>query len=623
MSRIFPKCGLLATLAVATLFAGVIADGVATLPEVSYEALLPGCPRAAAAANAALRTVGGLTLTGVPEIATTEETLHSWAACLEPTSPIRERALQRALGDLHRVSVTSKMKLSQRPAPWPQCPGAEMGSVQMRLGVHRAIEALTGALKEAGDSRQATVLQELVQNATHLEHLHRYEERPPVRTDSFSDLPTAMVFGGSNGATEKTSLKALDMHTDAGLLLAFVPPTAAAGRTEESLVTVEMPGDSRPRRLSMPEKDSVVIFAGAASTLLGDVLQWRPMPHALSLKSGFDWRAWYGVMLLLPETASVQSQQQQQQQTTFGEYWSAAREYVIENPMPNSSRSPSLSCGDGRLLSDAPDACGKGEMECWMTCMSVAGLDSCAGGEWERSSIAKIATYSSLSVQCLDATSGKAWPSETGNMCPKCKPVCGYGDSAPSPSPSPSPLPTPPPTTSTDFCVPMSGDQGTTMYMDGFQWTAASPDATCLTFLFKSWILDTKWKFILACVGAVLLGLSIEVINAVRRRFAKKKNSAPARWMTYLLQAVTLLLAYIIMLLIMTYSLELFLASILGLALGPVLGACTSRGSGNCGVQDPTLRENLAPGGEPGAAASSHQGGAPCCRAAQGLDPQV
>mmetsp|Transcript_49160 Transcript_49160/g.104621 ORF Transcript_49160/g.104621 Transcript_49160/m.104621 type:complete len:615 (+) Transcript_49160:146-1990(+) len=585
-------------------------EPVAWLPEVPYEALSAGCPRAASEADAALRSFGGLVITGVPKITGTQETLQGWAECLQPASSIREKALKRPLGDLHRVSVTTKMKLGEFLYPWPQCPGVELASAEMRVGVQGAIKALTSSLKMTGSRSQAEALDAVVSEATHLEHLHRYEELADLQEQSYES---------SHGAEHEQQrvLKALDMHTDAGLLLAFVPPTSAEGRTEETLVKVELPGKSAPIRLALPDEDSVVIFAGAASGLLGEALSWRPMPHALSLKSGFNWRAWYGVMLLLPEHAQVQTPESK---TTFGQYWTSARDHVLDKSIPHDhgySHAPPVSCGDGRKLQDSADACGEGEIECWMQCMSTAGLESCSGGRWEMSGIGNIATYTqTLSIQCLEPSTGQSWPEDISPHCMTCEPTCafisGSGNSSSTSSSS-----------SNDFCILMSGDMGATMYMDGFHWTAAESDISCLTFLFTSWVLDTRGKFAGACIGAVLLGVFIEFLNAIRRQFAKKKKTPFALAVTYSMGACTLLLAYIIMLLVMTYSLELFLCSIAGLALGPVILHLVG-GKGpfrfiEARNDDTDTQETRTVGKAKEVEEAHTGGGAPCCRAAQGM----
>lgn len=56
---------------------------------------------------------------------------------------------------------------------------------------------------------------------------------------------------------------------------------------------------------------------------------------------------------------------------------------------------------------------------------------------------------------------------------------------------------------------------GTTMYMQGFVSYASGEYRTyggsktpeCLSLFFIDWLLDTPWKFALACIGSFFLGL--------------------------------------------------------------------------------------------------------------------
>ena len=56
---------------------------------------------------------------------------------------------------------------------------------------------------------------------------------------------------------------------------------------------------------------------------------------------------------------------------------------------------------------------------------------------------------------------------------------------------------------------------GTTMYMQGFVSYASGEYRTyggsktpeCLSLFFIDWVLDTPWKFALACIGSFFLGL--------------------------------------------------------------------------------------------------------------------
>ena len=46
--------------------------------------------------------------------------------------------------------------------------------------------------------------------------------------------------------------------------------------------------------------------------------------------------------------------------------------------------------------------------------------------------------------------------------------------------------------------------------------TSGNAKDVCVILLFSSWVLDTRAKFVLACVGVVLLGIGIEAMLCFR-----------------------------------------------------------------------------------------------------------
>lgn len=45
----------------------------------------------------------------------------------------------------------------------------------------------------------------------------------------------------------------------------------------------------------------------------------------------------------------------------------------------------------------------------------------------------------------------------------------------------------------------------------------------CVILLFPSWILDTRTKFVIACIGVIILGLVIEALLCFRRKLQKRR----------------------------------------------------------------------------------------------------
>ncbi|KAL3939012.1 MAG: hypothetical protein SGARI_001525 [Bacillariaceae sp.] len=125
-------------------------------------------------------------------------------------------------------------------------------------------------------------------------------------------------------------------------------------------------------------------------------------------------------------------------------------------------------------------------------------------------------------------------------------------------------------------------------YMDGFQWTLKEK-SSCLNFYFPSWTLDTKQKFLGAMLCVVIMGILTEGLGRLRHDTNKKARklglhaqtapSSSARrqqrrrlsrlwYLQTLLQGANALMAYILMLATMTFSLEILGCVILGLMIG-------------------------------------------------------
>jgi len=242
-------------------------------------------------------------------------------------------------------------------------------------------------VRKSAGSVLASSLVDALGNATHLDHLHLYEENKSKGAST------------DRRGQPNESVEALNVHTDAGFMLAFVPPASAGNELDPLLVDVET---IRGRQsLARPTEDSVLFFVGEASRFLSQgvpgPMKLKPLPHALSLPTGFGWRMWHGTMFLFPNDARISTGSAS---TTFGEVWHNARAAVMANPSSVSE----MACPFGIAVADQGISCPAGQMECWMTCMSTAGL-TCS------------------SPVCEDPD-GKLWPKDTGNMCPTCKPTC-------------------------------------------------------------------------------------------------------------------------------------------------------------------------------------------------------
>ena len=110
---------------------------------------------------------------------------------------------------------------------------------------------------------------------------------------------------------------------------------------------------------------------------------------------------------------------------------------------------------------------------------------------------------------------------------------------------------------------------GTSMYMNGFNWVGT----TCAIYLFPGWVLSSVGKLVAACLGSIVFGALMEYVIRLRR--VAMSNSSGPRYKRLALSAVfygvQLTMGYSLMLVIMIYSVPLFISVILGLAGGHVL----------------------------------------------------
>ena len=214
--------------------------------------------------------------------------------------------------------------------------------------------------------------------------------------------------------------------------------------------------------------------------------------------------------------------------------------------------------------------------------------------EWERLNNERCANGGVFCWhQCMERDCGKSavcWDKSKKELCkldihnPACSAIC------------------PPVTTegtNDRFCL-----DGSTMLMEGFEWSGRYENTkTCIILFFNNWVLNTQIKFWFACLGVFLLGAMVEGVVVLRKRVLIGNKpvietkpilpstccsdstgaSTPAEIeqpirhqylsniAAALLFGLNLALAYLIMLVAMTYSGELFIAVVLGLVCGHVI----------------------------------------------------
>ena len=129
------------------------------------------------------------------------------------------------------------------------------------------------------------------------------------------------------------------------------------------------------------------------------------------------------------------------------------------------------------------------------------------------------------------------------------------------------------------------------MHMSGFVW---GPHTECLAFLVQGWRLDSPLKFYGAVVGSTMFGVFYEATSYIRYhglRPAALRYTHPRLWRVAMASLFVLQLCcgYLLMLIVMAYQLELFLASVAGVGVGHY---CFNVDSPSAASVDPCCPDN-------------------------------
>jgi hypothetical protein len=109
------------------------------------------------------------------------------------------------------------------------------------------------------------------------------------------------------------------------------------------------------------------------------------------------------------------------------------------------------------------------------------------------------------------------------------------------------------------------------MYMRGFHMStrSASTSLPCLSYYFRSWVLDDRGHFNGAMVYSFLLALLTQCLSAVRAVVVRHVTTKGTRKILLItIYTVQQFMGYLIMLIAMMYSVELLFAVVVGVALG-------------------------------------------------------
>jgi copper chaperone CopZ len=576
----------------------------------------------------ALHIDGAVAVTGVPGLARARtEAFLALARCLEARPA---DALSHTLSDGTVRRTLGARTLRGAPEPLVSaCDGADSTQVHeatdalralVDQGTRRFVRALEPLVRPGvALPGGAASLTELVLGVEHLEHFHAYSPRAPPTP------PT--LFNGSAAAAAEALPPTLPMHVDAGLFISIVPalylpvPAAAASAaaasgdtgvsaasSSDASASASAPSSSSsssppPPDFFVERSDGAYAYLPAhAATdsllfVLGDgwshwinpvlKLSLRAAPHTIIVppRAAADGvgkavggageltklemtklRLWHGRMVLPPATAPMPSGGDFESWRRGRVAWAlevaaGARDAAtagrnLERELDSSASAaqaealPAGCAGGGTLLLEdsgcvvppsppgtPPDPhAGEPGIRCWMRCQSVKELP--CGDK----------------AACVDTSTPAYTPVDPEKMCgPACKPQCLAGP------------PPPPP----GFCDGPPVD----MSMRGFIW--AGQGADCLMLLHSDFPLDSPVRMSAGVVITLLLGFVVEALACFRRRLVGKFGirrgpSLPRTWaaISIGMYALQTALAYVLMLIAMTYQSELFIAVIAGLALG-------------------------------------------------------
>mmetsp|Transcript_27532 Transcript_27532/g.64596 ORF Transcript_27532/g.64596 Transcript_27532/m.64596 type:complete len:772 (-) Transcript_27532:186-2501(-) len=446
-------------------------------------------------------------------------------------------------------------------------------------GSHRAATDTPKLLRdEFGKSYDS--ITGIVRAANHLEHFHVYT-RNPSGEDSGNDV-------------------AWDWHTDAGLFLVFVPAWNCNGGGDEDDDNVDnsfyyRDTDGSSVRAKFESDRTAIVMLGQGAQDWLDLPKPSPKQPKSLLKAtthSVRWseplfqgppnqrRSWYGMMNLVPETAIIYGGKTLRD---VKKSLSLSRQHKNHHDLRSSGDATSLGCGSVPVAQDDEDASVEIEeiattsrrrrhlqmqdavmcnnvtnFYCWMTCVDIPKVDQ-----------AELYLEAGYSLYCMDdsvlRSSGSLATAQEACVDVHNMGCTGQWEKTDNSVPNAIIDIT---TTSDEIEAPFCYS-GTTMYMEGFQWTQSS---TCVIMLFPSWVLNSATKYVFAIIGTILASIGLEKFIQMRRKAMANMEAGSARLVaSAVFYGIQLSIGYMLMLVIMIYSGALFLSVILGLVIGHIL----------------------------------------------------
>jgi len=427
---------------------------------------------------------------------------------------------------------------------------------------------LPDCLSEAGTSIRSAFDQvyssvsELVHAVAGPESL-RWRNKSGSEPKQFSELPRKEHIHVYHSSKEEPTHKghfATPFHVDNGVLLLITP-------VQEHPLQIKSAGGQILDSSEVGDDAVLVLIArGLPDWLLRgtrEAGEFRPAPHGVpSLIEGLDTRTVFARMTVAPLSAVPASSDVKK--TTFRQVFYGEQEEEDSNPGALCPLDPSLETIDRVPRShgshDGHDGhpgvhtehksfedlqmeeCLGNTAYCWMRCLEIT--KTCGAQDHY------MCTNSANQTCCTDPEQ-----EGTGN-CVDMDDTCAWKCKDDPPPPA------------DRFCQ----GSGTDMFMQGFQ-VSGNANKNCVILFFKAWLLDTRFKFAVACIGVIFLGIAVEGLLCLRRLLQSRKIlrfiSSPIRRASIIsLFGLNIASGYLAMLVAMTYSVELFICMVVGLVIG-------------------------------------------------------
>jgi hypothetical protein len=447
---------------------------------------------------------------------------------------------------------------SEASEPFKQC------STETRLLAHdyklitREIGLRVARFLDSLQSGTAPKIEALIRQpeASSLDHFHVY--RP-------SDIEETST------NTQKSSLLSVPFHVDMGLFLLLTPATwmntTPISLLDSDLIVKKKDGsifEVRPRN-----PGSVILLSGAglSNWLNRGTSTIRAAVHAVNPLENIQGgsRVVLGRMFLPPMNTVSESG------VRFEDFFMSSSKIIKAEAVDQSS-------ARWRRLMEA--RCEAGKKYCWMDCMP----DVDCGEDSESVCMNPNTGNICLETDC-DTDCTVMCPPRPPTLTPQLLPV-SLNESRRSSNNNSVPVPyrgdvstRASQQAAVPVVVTVKGDQdlfcrgGTSMVMSGFE-SVGSVNANCIILFFRPWLLDSPLKFAIGCLGVFLLGILVEATIKLRRFATNKLTLSKRIWretVVISLFAVNVALGYLCMLAAMTFNVEIFISTVMGLAIGHLL----------------------------------------------------